>query len=291
MNYSRNFWFRVWITSAYVTLSCAYIPFHQSQSRMMLSQWKEGKPYLSWSLVSDTEDSKAITSRTISLTAAAIILSNALCLSLTFPLSSNAIETSGIEKITVRQQIIRGTENILSSSKVLEAIRKIDQVDFDTDVQTDKAILLLPIVDMMNDFEKVPLLLKKGNLIGASELLADGRYDTVNFKKTFNKYSDNIFYKDPKRANLYLAGGATPTSLQTQQYLYRNSALTAINNVRDDIKLMLISAGTNQIDIESQDMIDAIDDCREASDAFTAYMDLADPADVKLASEAIRQSN
>jgi len=37
-------------------------------------------------------------------------------------------------------------------------------------------------------------------------------YEVKTFKKTFNRYADNIYYSDPpRRANLYLGGGTTPT--------------------------------------------------------------------------------
>jgi hypothetical protein len=40
-------------------------------------------------------------------------------------------------------------------------------------------------------------------------LLAQPVYDTIEFKRIFNAFADNIYYSDPDRANLYLAGGGT----------------------------------------------------------------------------------
>lgn len=80
-----------------------------------------------------------------------------------------------------------------------------------------------------------------------------------------------------------------PTSLQTQQYLLRNQALTQLDNVRDDVRLMLDDVRKGQ-GPTTQDVADAVDDCREALDAMKSYLDLADPEDVKLATKVILSS-
>ena len=43
-------------------------------------------------------------------------------------------------------------------------------------------------------------------------------YETINFKRIFNAYADNVYYRDPDRANLYLGGGGT-LWLNTALYL------------------------------------------------------------------------
>jgi hypothetical protein len=40
-------------------------------------------------------------------------------------------------------------------------------------------------------------------------LLSQSVYETIEFKRIFNAFADNIYYSDPDRANLYLAGGGT----------------------------------------------------------------------------------
>ena len=56
--------------------------------------------------------------------------------------------------------------------------------------------------------------------------LSTGAFETIEFKRIFNQFSDNIYYSsDTTEANAYLLGGATPSSSQTQQYLLRNEAL------------------------------------------------------------------
>lgn len=166
---------------------------------------------------------------------------------------------------------------------VLEAIRKIDQVDPDTEFQNvNKVILLVPIIDIEKDIQSVSQLITAdaSNLLKANSLLTNKKFDTAPFKKTFNRYSDNIYYSDPERANIYLGGGAVPNTQQTTQYLFRNSALTAIGDIKEDVKLLLDDIKKNVV-IDEQAVADAVDDCREALEALTSYLELADPADVK----------
>ena len=166
---------------------------------------------------------------------------------------------------------------------VLEAIRKIDQTDPDTEFQNvNKVILLVPIVDILKDIETVSKLISanEADLIKANEILTNKKFDTAPFKKTFNRYSDNIYYSDPERANIYLAGGAVPNTQQTTQYLFRNSALTSIGDVKEDVRFLLEDVKKKKV-IDPQTVADAVDDCREALEAMTSYFELADPVDVK----------
>ena len=123
----------------------------------------------------------------------------------------------------------------------------------------------------------------KNDLKKAVEIITNSKYDTVIFKKTFNRYSDNIFNTDSKRANVYLAGGASPSSIQTQQYLLRNSALTAIANLRQD----LIEFQDNDFIVDPEDLKDTSDDCRIVTEAFSEYLKLADPADIAASSVVV----
>jgi hypothetical protein len=223
------------------------------------------------------------------LTLLAVVTVNT-CMSPAFG-SVNYLPTSdaiGQPPLTTRQVIIRKTENFLTNP-LFEGIRKIDQLDHDTDTATsNKVILLLPIVDILNDLEKVKLHLQNYKsavlnikpLVEAQEILSnDNKYQKVIFKKIFNRYSDNIYYSDPERANLYLAGGAMPGTRQTEQYLFRNEALTAIENVKEDIRILLEKG--EKVDIQEVD--DGIDDCKEALMALQSYLKLADPMDVDTA--------
>ena len=71
------------------------------------------------------------------------------------------------------------------------------------------------------------------------KLLSTGAFETIEFKRIFNQFSDNIYYSsDTTEANAYLLGGATPSSSQTQQYLLRNEALKQVSELVDELKFL-----------------------------------------------------
>ncbi|GMI24712.1 hypothetical protein TeGR_g1885 [Tetraparma gracilis] len=62
-------------------------------------------------------------------------------------------------------------------------------------------------------------------------------------KRVFNAYSDNIFFSrdandDKDRANVYMAGGATPTSKQSLLYLLRNEIIGGVQDVEAEAKFL-----------------------------------------------------
>ena len=216
--------------------------------------------------------------------------------SLLIPLTTTFPSTAHAELgplITEKEVIVyfKGDAQFLKNP-VLEAIRKFDQIDPDTEFQNvNKVILLVPIVDILKDIESVSKLISanEADLVRANDILTNKKFDTAPFKKAFNRYSDNIYYSDPERANIYLAGGAVPNTQQTTQYLFRNSALTSIGDVKEDVKLLLDDVKKKKA-IDPQTVADAIDDCREALEAMVSYFELADPADVKEARSIVYNS-
>ncbi|CEL94452.1 unnamed protein product [Vitrella brassicaformis CCMP3155] len=60
----------------------------------------------------------------------------------------------------------------------------------------------------------------------------------AELKESFNEYSDNIYFKDPERWNVYLQG-AVPTTYHTQQYLLKNAVLSDLATLIDEIDLLL----------------------------------------------------
>ena len=70
-------------------------------------------------------------------------------------------------------------------------------------------------------------------------LFSTGQFETIEFKRIFNQFSDNIYYaSDTTEANVYLLGGATPSSSQTQQYLLRNEALKQVSELVDELRFL-----------------------------------------------------
>jgi len=197
---------------------------------------------------------------------------------------SGGITTNSIDAFATTNQ------NFLTNS-VLDKVIKIDQVDLDdSDAKANKVILLVPIVSISQDFTHIGNVLES-QFVSSEDaaklyrILMDSKYSTSAFKKLFNRYSDNIFYTDTDRANLYLAGGAIPTSRQTQQYLLRNDILTSIENLREDLMLM-----TSQV-IDRQDIDDAVSDLNSAINSLSDYLSLADPNDVERAKDILKSSS
>mmetsp|Transcript_26030 Transcript_26030/g.39406 ORF Transcript_26030/g.39406 Transcript_26030/m.39406 type:complete len:275 (+) Transcript_26030:83-907(+) len=102
--------------------------------------------------------------------------------------------------------------------------------------------LLVPIVGMSNDITQINELVGGSDIASwqqALEIVASPKFQKINFKKIFNAYSDNIYYKDPDRANLYLGGGATPKNEQSIAYLQRNEILTNLESLQAELEYLL----------------------------------------------------
>ena len=102
----------------------------------------------------------------------------------------------------------------------------------------------------------------------------------------FNAFADNIYYSDSDRANLYLGGGAEPTSTQSLAYLLRNDILTTVEDMRAEVKYLLkevnkkangetIVVGGDGLDI---DEITGLS--KTANVAMKKYLDLVPPSEL-----------
>lgn len=68
--------------------------------------------------------------------------------------------------------------------------------------------LLVPILQIAYELERMNQLIQSRNgYAEAMTIINQPKYQKILFKRTFNAYADNIYYSDPDRANLYLAGG------------------------------------------------------------------------------------
>lgn len=113
---------------------------------------------------------------------------------------------------------------------------------------------LVPILKIEQDLAEVKTLVNEGTpdaWTKALKILQTERFDKVNFKKTFNKYGDNIYYSDPDRANAYLGGGASPKTEQSIAYLLRNDILTNMENLRAELEYLLKSEDSETEDLYS----------------------------------------
>eukprot|EP01041_Mallomonas_annulata_P001176 gene1176-2288_t len=181
-------------------------------------------------------------------------------------------------------------------TKGLETQRIMNQASNDVTTNykvadSDRTILLIPIIEIYDELENIGTSLTKAqstnlpiskiSLEESLSTLNGNKYQTATFKSIFNRYSDNIFYSDPNRANLYLGGGATPSSTQTEQYLLRNSILTSINDLRGDIEDLLTNKYLKDEWIQAVE--DAHSDWIESFSALRRYLNLAGVKEVDLA--------
>lgn len=146
--------------------------------------------------------------------------------------------------------------------------------------------LLVPIVGMSNDITQINELVggsDKASWQQALKILASPKFQKVNFKKIFNAYSDNIYYKDPDRANLYLGGGATPKNEQSIAYLQRNEILTNLESLQAELEYLLRPSTPSD---ESPD--DLRQYARLARTAMDNYLAVVPPSELQ---KAIKFSN
>jgi hypothetical protein len=142
--------------------------------------------------------------------------------------------------------------------------------------------MLVPILKMDQELAEVKVLVHDENRSTswqkAVTILQNEKYVKINFKKTFNAYSDNIYYGDPDRANVYLGGGAAPKSEQSLAYLLRNDLLTNIENLLAELEYLLKNE-------------DGIDDLYSYADivtgAMTKYLALVPPNELEEARQIL----
>jgi len=133
--------------------------------------------------------------------------------------------------------------------------------------------LLVPILKIDNELTQIRTIVHSGGesmpskeaMSQALTILQQPTYEKINFKKTFNRYGDNIYYSDPDRANMYLGGGATPKTEQSIAYLLRNDVLTNMENLRAELEY-LIKSGEN----ETEDLYSYADICTSAMKKYLA---------------------
>jgi len=152
------------------------------------------------------------------------------------------------------------TNSVLEQLRIWEQAEA-DNIKYDGELEIGGAgnkgkvnaypMMLVPILKIDQEFDEVKTLVRSGNggennnkpskeaMSKALIILQRPSYDKVAFKKTFNKYSDNIYYSDPDRANMYLGGGATPKTEQSIAYLLRNDILTNMENLRAELEYLI----------------------------------------------------
>mmetsp|Transcript_4611 Transcript_4611/g.6826 ORF Transcript_4611/g.6826 Transcript_4611/m.6826 type:complete len:288 (+) Transcript_4611:3-866(+) len=182
------------------------------------------------------------------------------------------------------------------TNKFLEKMRIIDQDVADNihyegelappQIRSTYASLLVPILDVQEMLKLMNELVNQSNgagLVEAQGILSQPKYQTKELKRIFNAFADNIYYSDPDRANLYLAGGATPKNAQSVAYLLRNDVLTNLEDLRSEIAYQLKVQKENGV--ESIDASDLMDYGSKCYNAMLEYIALVPPEELKMARE------
>ena len=188
------------------------------------------------------------------------------------------------------------TNSLLEQLRILEQVDK-DNIKYGGELEKGDAgnkgkvdaypSLLVPILKIDMEFNEIRSLVRSGGeskpskeaMSKALAILQQPTYDKINFKKTFNKYGDNIYYNDPDRANLYLGGGATPKNEQSIAYLLRNDVLTNMENLRAELEY-LIKSDEN----ETEDLYSYADIC---TSAMKKYLAIVPPNELKEAQKVL----
>lgn len=149
-------------------------------------------------------------------------------------------------------------------------------------------LLLVPIVQLEATLESIqPLLSDASRWPSIVAVLSSGPFDPSSnykeLKRIFNAYSDNIYYStDSAEANVYLLGGATPSSRQTNQYLLRNEIIKQAGEIVDELRYQLgLSAAQRDSEVAEEYIGLALK-------AFAEYFALAPPDEVANARAALR---
>jgi hypothetical protein len=141
--------------------------------------------------------------------------------------------------------------------------------------------LLVPILQMANELDEVERIClgSRDSWAQAQNILKQKKYQKIEFKKQFNAYSDNIYYSDPDRANLYLGGGATPKTEQSLAYLLRNDILTNVEALQSEIEYLLKEPSESSEDLVLY--------ATTANRAMKRYMGIVPPGELVKARELI----
>ena len=176
------------------------------------------------------------------------------------------------------------TNPVLEQLRILEQAEK-DNIQYSGELEKGDAgnkgkvdaypSLLVPILKIDADLNDVRSLVRSGGdskpskeaMSKALTILQQPVYDKINFKKTFNRYGDNIYYSDPDRANLYLGGGATPKTEQSIAYLLRNDILSNMEDLRAELEYLIKSD-----EVETEYLYQYADICTTAMKKYLAQV-------------------
>lgn len=145
------------------------------------------------------------------------------------------------------------------------------------------ALSLVPILQIQVELQRCRAFLRDESMWPkVLSMISTGPFEPIEFKRIFNQYSDNIYYSSGStEANLYLLGGATPSSRQTTQYLLRNEILRLIVELVDEIKFQQGQPpNSRESSVMEEYLLGALSNLDE-------YLRLAPPEELKIARIAV----
>ena len=115
-----------------------------------------------------------------------------------------------------------------------------------------------------------------------------------DFKKAFNNFADNIYYSaaDSDRANAYLMGGATPSTMQTTQYMLRNEVLGNVELAEQELTYLIgLRNGDTKPSKEELTSAETLEDITvfldKAIGALDSYLKIPNADDVAKARKSV----
>jgi len=154
----------------------------------------------------------------------------------------------------------------------------------------DYPSLLVPILEIAEELGQVSVLCQNKDASSwkkAAGILANPKFEKLNFKKIFNAYGDNIYYNDPDRANVYLGGGATPKNEQSIAYLLRNDVLTNVENLQAELAYLLKDSTSSEDKEQPDDLLAYASSTKISMDK---YLELVPPGQMKLAQQMLAKN-
>lgn len=174
-------------------------------------------------------------------------------------------------------------------------------------------VVLVPLLQAQERLEAVAELIESGIESGdtgdwnkASILLKQKPFTpTKELKRLFNAYTDNIYFSDSSRKNMYLDGsamlgagqstfgfgtfsvgngGASPESKDTFTYLYRNEVLNNVDALVAELAYLIKQAEAG-VDESTDDLMLYL---KQARDNFNKYLDNIPAQDLQKARNFVK---
>jgi hypothetical protein len=190
------------------------------------------------------------------------------------------------------------------TSKPLELLRILDQdyadnIHFngelaDVGIPNQPVLLLIPITRIEASLLNMSTAIEDPDRWETTrQTLKASPFTKASFKKTFNAFSDNIYYdSESGRANAYLGGGAAPSTLQTNQYLLRNEILSNVEMAASELDYLI---GLKEKGSSRAELVSELEDLRgyfsAARTSIVEYLDIPLKADVELARKLSAREN